>query len=204
MGSMASQVGLHSHSPNEPVTMVSLYDAVVWCNALSELAGKDPVYCMDAARTEPLRRAVQFRNETHLDAGYPQWTDRHWAGYKPHTESSVDIFVNGEANGYRLPLLAEYSLLTEKRSDPLQYDWLVENSEGTTHAVATLNPSVSGLYDLEGNVVEWVWGKTTTGFGISRQLGHFANHYRKDHPNLDRKDYPFSARAYCGFRACHR
>jgi len=204
MGSMASQTGRHTHSPDEPVTMVSLYDAVIWCNALSELAGNDPVYCADAAKTEPLRHALQFRNETQLEAGYPQWSNRSWAGYKPHTESWIAIHVNGEANGYRVPLLPEYALLTETRSDPLPYEWLADNSDGTTHAVATRTPSAAGLYDLEGNVMEWVWGKRAPGFGLPRQLGHFANHYRKGHPNLDRKDFPFSARAYCGFRACHR
>jgi len=32
-----------------PVSSVNWRDALVWCNAYSELAGKTPVYCSDAA-----------------------------------------------------------------------------------------------------------------------------------------------------------
>lgn len=181
--------------------MVSWYDSIVWCNALSELMDKTPVYYADEAKTEPLKRALQFRLETHLDAGYPQWPSRSWPGYKPDTESWCKIHVDGEVDGYRIPILPEYNLLTATRSPADQ--WLKENSGGTTHPVGTRNP-VNGLCDMEGNVMEWVWGKRDTGFGTSRQLGHFANGYRKDHHNLDRKDYPFAAKSYCGFRACHR
>ena len=36
------------------------------------------------------------------------------------------------------------------------YAWYYDNSGGRTHAVATRKPNAWGLYDMTGNVREWV------------------------------------------------
>ena len=65
---------------------------------------------------------------------------------------------------YRLPTEAEWlhaaklaagsSPLTRERIDAIA--WHRDNANGTTHAMATKKPDALGLFDLFGNVTEWV------------------------------------------------
>ena len=64
---------------------------------------------------------------------------------------------------YRLPTQAEWKhacLLGKKRLENQRglgaYAWYEANAEGQTHPVGALEPNGLGLYDLRGNVAEWV------------------------------------------------
>jgi outer membrane protein assembly factor BamB len=79
------------------------------------------------------------------------------------------VYTKRDADGYRLPTTDEFreARLAGARgryswgSDPTGVfgrAWLLDNSEGGTHPVATARPNAAGLYDMEGNVSELCTG----------------------------------------------
>lgn len=128
---------------NNPVDNVSWYDAVYFCNKLSIMEGLTPAYSVDG-KTDPDR-----------------WD------YTPHSESKIDSLVvcDFSANGYRLPTNKEWDdaaygnkcYLYSGSNDLDEAGWYEDNSNGVTHPVAQKEPNDYGIYDMCGNVVEWVW-----------------------------------------------
>lgn len=127
---------------NNPVECVSWYDAIYFCNKLSETMGLTPVYSVEGL------------------TDVKQWN------YKPNQGSDLRFITqNLQANGFRLPTYDEWKYAAKGgqnygyagSNNIDKVGWWYGNSKKTTHPVAQKKANGYGLYDMSGNVAEWVW-----------------------------------------------
>ncbi|MDR2864717.1 MAG: SUMF1/EgtB/PvdO family nonheme iron enzyme [Spirochaetaceae bacterium] len=144
---------------DQPVTTVNWRDAVIWCNAYSEMRGEDPVYRTGGG--DILRDSTQ----------------------------GVEGQINGSGiashNGYRLPIEVEWeyaarggvpsnvpgSAWTYTYAGSNAVDdvaWYRDNSGNTAHPVGQKQANSAGLYDMNGNVHEWCFDLSSPPFYKSR------------------------------------
>jgi formylglycine-generating enzyme required for sulfatase activity len=205
MGSARRNISL-SRGPREPVTQVSWFDAVVWCNALSELYGLEPVYLNEEGEVE--REASPFRLTTYAEYHYPN--EGRYEQRPIDTAMVFDFLPDPKRNGYRLPTVVEMrSIGMTERDGPLNKTgtvdtgWFMENSGGKAHPVGTKTANAQGIHDALGNVQEWTYGGSGL-FGQNRYGNDFVFASDNYPHTMNRQDHVSSARAYLGFRPVRR
>ncbi|WP_169313566.1 SUMF1/EgtB/PvdO family nonheme iron enzyme [Spirochaeta africana] len=141
--------GAQSKSGLHPVTRVSWRSAAVWMNALTEYynavtgSNRQLVYYVDSDEELPLRRATReerIRRDVFISQDNPH--------------------VVADADGFRLPRDHEWqsaATFPEGISSMREHAVYRDTSGGSTAEVASRAASLLGIYDLYGNVSEWVF-----------------------------------------------
>lgn len=142
----------------EPVTVVSWRDCIVWTNALSEMLGYDPAYTYQGSIMRDSSNAVACDNAVLGNTnGFRLPTSEEWelaARYQGNDSSYGAILRGGlywtpgsYASGAKAS--TSYAGATEEVA------WCRATSGGRTRDVGLLLPNGLGIYDMSGNVVEW-------------------------------------------------
>ncbi len=139
-----------------PVENVNWFQAVAYCNRLSELEGLKPAYIVKD------RRGLPWPPKMSNLAG--NLAERVRNGQDPEKLPVVERDTS--ADGYRLPTEAEWEYAAragtetpywsgDSEDDLALVGWYVTNSDGTTHPVGEKPANTWGLHDVHGNVWEW-------------------------------------------------
>ena len=151
----SNKTGAPTAGKYKPVTSITHADCIVWCNAFSRIKGLRPVYYSNNA----LETEIKSLSESDELSG---------------------IYVDKNANGYRLPTAAEWEYAVYGAyKDKNQYNRLFKYSGSDTleevgvvgnapEVYASKKANGLGLYDMTGNVSEICFSKNALG-------GHYAN-----------------------------
>lgn len=133
-----------------PVENVTWYEAIEFCNQLSDVQGFDKCYTLKNVVSENIP----------YDPGKP---------LKPRTRTkSAEVLWDRTKNGYRLPEIDEWIWAakagtestwsgTDDETKLKDYAWFWDNSNQSIQSVKKRKPNEWGFYDMSGNVDEWCW-----------------------------------------------
>lgn len=130
---------------NLPVENVTWYNAIAYCNRLSENRGLTPVYTVEDNTVSWDRSANGYRLPTEAEWEYAArgGTDTiYHFGNQVHSD-----YANFEGS---YPYLIEENYVSYQNPEVV-----TSQNRGTTIAVNELAPNAFGLYHMHGNVAEW-------------------------------------------------
>ncbi len=187
-----------SNTNQRPVDSVTFYQAVQFCNQLSITEGFDPVYTVSGDSVVPDLSKNGYRLPTEA-----QWL---WAAMS--AEDKPERAFSGRESGL---IVGNYSWHRGNCYDDNPWTMFQEADFGTK-PVGSKNANALGLYDMSGNVWEWVFdyygdrsfgeNPCCTTAGVYRVLKGGSWHTDKDFFELNyrKKELPTFANYLYGIR----
>jgi formylglycine-generating enzyme required for sulfatase activity len=189
IGTNPSYFASGSDAGKRPVEQVSWYDAVAFCNRLSEMEGLEKVYVI---------------NGTNVNADFKK------NGYRLPTEAEWEYAARGGEKSKNFTYAGS--------NDIDQVGWYSSNSGNQTREAGTKASNELGIYDMSGNVWEWCWdwygsygsgqqtdplGASSGSYRVSRggSWGDSAGGLRSAYRGSDGPD---GRSSYIGFRVARR
>lgn len=140
-----------------PVENVSWWDALEFCNKLSEKHGLKPVYDL-SQKEEGILRIYQSNGKIE----YPNVADfRKTEGFRLPTEVEWEWFARGGEIAMQDGTF-DYKYSGSNNIDEVA--WNDNNSENCTHDVGTKKPNQLGICDCSGNIWEWCYDISGDGY----------------------------------------
>lgn len=175
-----------STAANHPVIGVSWYDVVKWCNARSEKEGLAPVYYTDATRSTVYRTGQVILRNTFCNFTAPgyrlptraEWSKAAWGGstsgpypwpsyYGSGTEILDPTKGNYGISGTKMHQWDASAVSTSTAgylTTPCGYYNGSQQVIGAPAGTVSLDMANGfGIYDMFGNVGEWLWDSYYSG-----------------------------------------